>query len=143
MKNLISNNQRLGHTRNRRRADWLPQGARVGWLDVEDFFLDIDSAYRVANAMAADGDRIAAGIPTLIKRLHESGRLQSIDQQRGKLKVRRMIDRRRLEVLHLRTDFLEPFMADKTGPFGPSTGAKNDLTGSHDVGAFALVNGVR
>lgn len=79
--------------------------------------------------MAADGDGIAVGIQTLIKRLHESGRLQSIDQQRGKLKVRRIIDGRRLEVLHLPADVLARSLTEKTGPIGPSTGAKNDLSG--------------
>ena len=80
------------------------------------------------------GDGIAVGIPTLIKRLHEGGRLQSIDQRRGRLKVRRMIDGRRMEVLHLRTSFLEHPIAGKSGPIGPSTGAKNDLSGSRSVG---------
>jgi hypothetical protein len=87
--------------RNRGRAAWLPQGARVGWLDGQDLFLDIDSAYRATQAMAADGDGIAVGILTLVKRLHEGGWLKSVDEPRGKLKVRRMIDGRRLEVLHL------------------------------------------
>jgi len=90
-----------GSARNRGRAAWLPQGARVGWLDGQDLFLDIDSAYRATQAMAADGDGIAVGILTLVKRLHEGGWLKSVDERRGKLKVRRMIDGRRLEVLHL------------------------------------------
>ena len=129
--------------RNRRRVQWFPQGTRVGWLEgEEDLFLDIDSAYRAANAMAADGDGIAVGIPALIKRLHEGGRLQSIDQRRGRLKVRRMIDGRRMEVLHLRTDLLEHPIAEKSGPIGPLTGAKGDLPDSRDVGGFALLDGV-
>jgi hypothetical protein len=40
---------------------WLPQGARVGWLDGEDLFLDIDSAYGVARAAAAGVDGLAVG----------------------------------------------------------------------------------
>jgi hypothetical protein len=87
--------------RNHGRAEWLPQGARVGWLDGQDLFLDIDSAYRAAQAMVTDGDGIAVGILTLVKRLHEGGWLKSVDERRGRLKVRRMIDGRRLEVLHL------------------------------------------
>jgi len=129
--------------RNRRRVQWFPHGTRVGWLDgEEDLFLDIDSAYQAANAMAADGDGIAVGIPTLIKRLHEGGRLQSIDQRRGRLKVRRMIDGRRLEVLHLRINLLEHPIAEKSGPIGPLTGAMGDLLDSRDVDGFTLVNGV-
>jgi hypothetical protein len=127
--------------RNRQRAEWLPQGARVGWLDGQDLFLDIDSAFRVAQAMATDGDGIAEGIQTLIKRLHESGRLKSIDERRKKLRVRRVIGGTRLEILHLPADVLEHSVAGKTGPIGPSTGAKNDLPGSHDTG-FALLNWV-
>ena len=70
--------------------------------------MDIDSAFRAAQAMATDGDGIAEGIQTLIKRLHESGRLKSIDERREKLKIRRVIEGRRLEVLHLPADLLEP-----------------------------------
>ena len=129
--------------RNRRPVQWFPQGTRVGWLEgEEDLFLDIDSAYRAANAMAADGDGIAVGIPALIKRLHEGGRLQSIDRRRGRLKVRRMIDGRRLEVLHLRINLLEHPIAEKSGPIGPLTRAKNDLPASRNVGGFASVSGV-
>ena len=82
--------------------------------------------------MAADGYGIAVGILTLVKRLHEGGWLKSVDERRGKLKVRRMIDGRRLEVLHLHADVLERSVARKTGPIGPSTGAKNELSGSND-----------
>jgi hypothetical protein len=61
-------------------------------MDGQDLFLDIDSAYGVARAAAAGVDGIAVGIQTLIKRLHESGRLKSIDEGREKLKIRRVID---------------------------------------------------
>ena len=92
--------------------------------------------------MAADGDGIVVGVQTLIKRLHEGGRLQSIDRRRGRLKVRRMIDGRRLEVLHLRTDFLEHPIAEKSGPIGPLTGTVGDLPDARDLGGFAFVDGV-
>ena len=133
---------RAQRTRNRRRAEWVPQGARVGWLDGQDFFLDIDSAHRAAQAMANNGDGITVGVQTLVKRLHESGRLKSVDERRGKLKVRRIIGGSRLEILHLPADVLEHSVAEKTGPIGPLTGAKNDLPSSHGIGGFGLVNGV-
>ena len=59
---------------------------------------------------------------TLIKRLHEAGWLKSIDEQRGKLKVRRMIDGRRLEVLHLSADVLERSISWKNRPNRPIDG---------------------
>jgi hypothetical protein len=95
--------------------------ARVGWLDSQDFFLDADSAYRAANAMATDGDGIAVGVQTLVRRLHETSRLKSIDEQRCKLKVHRMIEGKRLEVLHLRADALESVM-EKNRPNRPIDG---------------------
>jgi hypothetical protein len=76
-------------------------------LDGQDLFLDIDSAYRAAQAMAAGVDDIAVGVQTLVKRLFEAGWLKSVDGQRGKLKVRRMIDGKRLEILHLSADVLK------------------------------------
>ena len=112
--------------RNRGRPKWLPQGARVGWLDGQDLFLDIDSAYRVAQAIVTDDDGLSVGVSALIKRFHETGRLQSTDQRRRKLKIRRMIDGRRLEILHLPGDALELSIVKKSGPIGPSTGTKND-----------------
>ena len=90
-----------------------PRGARVGWLDGQDLFLDIDSAYRAAQAMVTDGDGLSVGVSALIKRFHETGWLQSIDQRRRKLKIRRMIDGRRLEVLHLPADALERSIVEK------------------------------
>ena len=99
--------------RNHGRPEWLPRGARVGWLDGQDLFLDIDSAYRAAQAMATDGAGIAVGVQTLVKRLHEGRWLKSIDERREKLKIRRVIDGRRLEVLHLPADVLEHSMVEK------------------------------
>jgi len=52
--------------------------------------------------------------------------MKSIDERRDKLKIRRVIDGRRLEVLHLPADVMEHSMVEKTGPIGPLTGAKND-----------------
>jgi hypothetical protein len=105
-----------------RRAEWRPQGARVGWLDGQDLFLDIDSAYRAAQTMAADGNGIAVGVLNLVKRLHEGGWLKSVDEQRGKLKIRRMIDGKRLEVLHLSADVLEHSIVEKNRPNRPIDG---------------------
>jgi hypothetical protein len=125
---------RAQRTRNHWRAQWRPQGARVGWLDGDDLYLDIDSAYRAAQVMATDGDGLAVGVQTLVKRLHEGGWLKSVDERREKLRVRRIIDGKRLEVLHLPAKLSEHSVAEKTGPIGPSTRTKNGQPGSHDMG---------
>ena len=103
-------------------------------MDGQDLFLDVGSAYRVAQAMAANGDGIVVGVQTLVKRLHEGGWLKSVDERRGKLKVRRSLSGSRLEVLHLPADALELSIVEKSGPIGPSKGEENDLPGSHEMG---------
>jgi hypothetical protein len=80
--------------------------------------------------MAANGDGIVVGVQTLVKRLHEGGWLKSVDERRGKLKVRRSLSGSRLEVLHLPADALEHSIVGKSGPIGPSTGDEKDLPGS-------------
>jgi uncharacterized protein DUF3854 len=78
-----------------------PQGARVGWVDGDDLYLDADAAYRAAQAMAVENG-IAVSVHTLTKRLHGAGMLASI-QGKGELKVRRTIEgREQTRVLHLR-----------------------------------------
>jgi hypothetical protein len=103
----------------RRRLQWLSQGVRVGSLDRDDLYLDIDSTYRAAQAMATDGGGIAVGIQTLAKKLNQTGRLKSVDQRRGKLRVRRIISGARREVLHLPADLLQHSLAEKNQPDRP------------------------
>jgi hypothetical protein len=94
---------------------------------LENWHIDLIAEYLEASLPArSSGFSFTCRKKTLIKRLHESGRLKSIDERRGKLRVRRMIDGRRLEVLHLSANVLEHSIVEKTGPIGPSTGAKND-----------------
>jgi hypothetical protein len=59
----------------------------MGSLDGQDLLLDIDPTHRAAREIAADGAGIAVGLQNLTKRLHESGRLKSVDERCGKLGV--------------------------------------------------------
>ncbi len=79
----------------------VPQGARVGWIDNDDLYLDAAAAYRAAREMANGSDGLAVTERTLYKRLHERGLLVSTDENRQTLKVRRIIEGRRQAVLHL------------------------------------------
>jgi hypothetical protein len=49
----------------------------------------------------------------MVKRQHETGRLKSIDERREKLKIRCVLDGKRLEVLHLHADALEHSLRKK------------------------------
>jgi len=78
-----------------------PQGARVGWIDDDDLYLQPDAAFKVAKAMSPDGDGLLVSSRTLHRRLKERGFLASVDEQRDRVLVRRVLDGVRREVLHL------------------------------------------
>lgn len=76
-------------------------GVRVGWTDGVDLFLDSKAALMVARRMDPRGVTISE--ETLVKRLHESGKLASSDDRGGKRRhrVRRTLGGQRIPVLHL------------------------------------------
>ena len=102
-------------------TDLLPQGARVGWIDEDasDLYLDADTAYRAAQSIQTDGDGIAVTVQTLTRRLHQAGLLKTTDLDRGKLRVRRMIEGVRRDMLHLDTEVLGSHAPEEIGPTGP------------------------
>jgi hypothetical protein len=76
-------------------------GARVGWVDGDDLYLDPDAALKAAQSMSSDTDRIEVTTTSLGKRLKEAGLLASTDSARGRVLVRRTIQGARAAVLHL------------------------------------------
>jgi hypothetical protein len=85
------------------------QGARVGWLDRDDVYLDAEAAFGAAQAVGqAVGDALSITVPTLTKRLKEHGRLASTESHGGKPRntVRRTLEGRRRDVLHLHASSL-------------------------------------
>jgi hypothetical protein len=99
-------------------GDWQPQGRCIGWLDGDDLYLEPDAAYAEAQRLAGDqGDPIAVGQGTLLKRLHERHLLAGTDTRPGHLKVRRTIAGVRRAVLYLRAE--QVIGADAGGPTGP------------------------
>lgn len=77
-------------------AAWEPQGARVGWLDGDDLYLNVD----VAIAAVRNIGPVVVTKTTLNKRLHEGGYLKSVGGK-GEICVRRTVEERRTRVLHL------------------------------------------
>jgi hypothetical protein len=90
----------IGHGENER-IEWRPQGPRVGWIAEEDLYLDRDASYRAAQSMAADGTGIEVSSTTLVRRLRHRQLLLSVDQARETLTVRRTIEGRQRDVLHM------------------------------------------
>jgi hypothetical protein len=92
------------------REEWRPQGERVGWLEVEDLYLEPDAALAAVQKQGRDsGEPLAVTGRTLRKRLHEHGLLLSTGKEReGRetLTVRHTLEGSRKSVLHLASDFL-------------------------------------
>jgi len=85
------------------RTDWQPLGARIGWIDGDNLYLDRDAAYRAAQSMAVDGCGIEVSATTLMRRLRDKGMLLTTDHNRETLTVRLTLEGRRRDVLHLHT----------------------------------------
>jgi len=90
-----------------KRGEWQPQGNLVGWLDGEQLYLQPDASFAAAQAVGkATGEEITVTPTTLSKRLHDRKLLASVEEERGRLKVRRMLAGTRRAVLHLRAESL-------------------------------------
>jgi hypothetical protein len=88
---------------------WLPRGERVGWVSGSDLFLEPVVSYRVAQMMAG-ADHLPLSQQALHSRLRERGILASIDRGRRMVQVRRTIEGRPRQVLHLHSkDLPEEF----------------------------------
>jgi hypothetical protein len=87
--------------------DWRPQGKRVGWLAGNQLYLEPDASYGAAHAVGQRaGDALTVTPRTLRKRLKEHGWLASVDEKRGTLTIRRKLEGRQHDVLHLRAALL-------------------------------------
>lgn len=101
------------------RDEWQPQGARCGYVEGEDIFLLPDISYTLVRRLgdAGDGLRISAGV--LWKRMKEAGLLVSVDEKRETLKIRRVLENRGQNVLHLSKSSImcvEPDIPDNPDP---------------------------
>jgi hypothetical protein len=84
---------------------WVPQGTRIGWIKGPDLFLEPVASFDVAQR-AAGSERLTVTEQTLRHRLHERRLLASVDAGRHMLLVRRTIEGRPRQVLHLRASDL-------------------------------------
>jgi hypothetical protein len=124
--------------------EWRPQGSRAGWIDGDDLYLDLNAALAgIQRVSQATGNGIAITSKTLAKRLHERGFLRSTDRERGHLKVRRMFEGRRRDVLHLAASTITRQEATQSTqstredaqsvqPYGPN-GATESMPGADSV----------
>ena len=113
--------QRTIGTGDRGRDEWQPQGARIGWADADDLYLEPEAALAAAQRMAAGtGDGITIAGRTLHKRLRERGLLASVDDGRRRLVVRVVLEGARRTVLHLKAPGLSLRQERPNGPIRPT-----------------------
>jgi hypothetical protein len=107
--------------------DQKPLGERIGWIDRDDLFLDVNIAAGVAKKLGeSTGAPLLLPGATLAKRLKDRGLLKSTDEGRGRNTVRRVIGGRRRAVLHLALEALstlgqpsQPAHEDDSSEGGP------------------------
>jgi hypothetical protein len=101
---------------------WTPRGPRIGWVQGDDLFLEPAAVTVTVRQMAqAQGESFPLSSRTLRKRLGERGLLAAVDERREVLTIRRTLEGKRRDVLHLRTTALfgdEPAQAPEAGPAG-------------------------
>ena len=83
----------------------MPQGTRIGWVAGSDLYLEPEASYQVAQQLAG-AERLAVSEQTLRSRLRECGLLVSTDVGRKMLTVRRTLEGRPRQVLHLKVSDL-------------------------------------
>jgi hypothetical protein len=84
------------------REEWRAQGRRIGWVDGDHLYLEPEASFAVVQRLGHDsGEPILVTSTTLRKRFREKQVLRSYDAARGKLTVRRTLEGRRLDVLHV------------------------------------------
>ena len=81
---------------------WRSQGVRIGWMAGSDLYLDPAASYKVTQQLA-EGQRLAVSEQTLRLHLRQRNLLASVDVGRQMLLIRRTLEGRTRQVLHLRT----------------------------------------
>jgi hypothetical protein len=110
---------------------WYPRGDCIGWCDEHGLYLEPEASYAVALKM---GDGVGVAVETLHRRMDARGLLLSheVRGQKRRLKVRKTIDGKRREVLHVAHDLRPPVR--KSDPCGPSDPSTEKSEESEDVG---------
>ncbi len=127
--------ERVFGSGNTERREWVPEGRRVGWIDGDDVYLDVDAALKAAQAAAGPaGEGVTVGAATLARRIDERGLLASKDAARKRLRVRVKLEGVRRQVLHIKETALIPHES----PSQPSPDAGNRPAGPELAGTESV-----
>lgn len=94
---------------------WHDQGSRIGWIDADGLYLEPQASYTVAQKFGASaGEPLVCGQRMLSRHLFERNLLVRSERERDRYTVRRDLEGRRRNVLHLRRDVLDATSAEST-----------------------------
>jgi hypothetical protein len=96
-----ANAEAWGWKRRESGRGWVPRGHRIGWVVGNHVFLEPTASYQVAQELAGV-ERLEVSERTLHHRLRAGGLLASTDAGRQMVQVRRIVEGRRRQVLHLK-----------------------------------------
>jgi len=105
------------------REEWQSQGKRIGWVQGDDLYLNPEASFSMAQTLAnRQGDPLPVTPQTLRTQLKEGGYLASWDTKRQRNTIRRVVEGREMQVLHLRTKVLtQDSLSPSPEPSKPSS----------------------
>jgi hypothetical protein len=114
-----------------------PQGERIGWVELENLYLEPDSSFTVAQKLGSDqGKPLEITAHTLGARLRDQGLLKSRDSTRETTRVRVTVEGRRTPCFHFHVDALllaGGSLSHGDQPAQPDQEAKNDARADEDL----------
>lgn len=100
---------------------WTPKGARIGWLEGDDIYLQPDASYSCVQELArSQNESLTVSVQTMRRRLKDKGFLASWDEASQTNTVRRTLEGKRQPVLHLRKSILLEGLYPYKNPSQPS-----------------------
>jgi hypothetical protein len=115
------------------REEWQSQGKRIGWVQGDDLYLNPEASFSMAQTLAnKQGDALPVTPQTLRARLKEGHYLASWDTKRERNTIRRVVEGREMQVLHLQTKVLtRDSLSPSPGPSKPSSQSESSQSGEN------------
>jgi hypothetical protein len=95
-----------------------PQGACIGWIadDNETLYLEADASYTIAQEIGGrQGNPLPVSQTMLARNLRDNRLLVTTDENRETLTIRKMVDGKSYNVLHMRVESLFPETQNLSG----------------------------
>ena len=96
--------------------EWRPRGVQLGWIADRGVYVDMTTVFtEIQKHLASANNALPIQEQTLIKRLNERGYLLSKDEKRQTFKIRRELESRQRNVIHLQFPFDDDVQTELPG----------------------------